>query len=448
MDIKKKFEKILFIKIEVWIVFLLILLFFLMTIIFAAVIRHNYLADEKNHRFPKFQKNLVFLAEIPSNIKNFVSGREFSKKNLHLKKFERFKFVKRDLLLILPRFDYDTNKYVVDIFDIDNFKNIYTYYIDFNKIEKIYNPNVAKKPVGKNHIHTINHPLITEEGHISLISSKGMFFTLNHCSELVNYNNQNFYHHSLEEDMDGNFFVGSRIYPRSEIVKDRFSNYVEDAIAKINKKGQLIYNKSIPNILNYNSLWNYKYFNSQDSIHLNDIQPANFDSEYWNKGDLFLSLREVSTILQYRPSNNRIIRVIEGPFYKQHDIDIISNHEIAIFNNNNSSLRDNNISQILVYNFINKKFKKKFQHQLIKDNFKTRTQGLQEILNDGAMLVEETDHGRIIFFDKDGNKEWEYVNKSKNGKIYEVLWSRLISDKKQVKKLKKIFKTKKCNIKF
>ena len=27
------------------------------------------------------------------------------------------------------------------------------------------------------------------------------------------------------------------------------------------------------------------------------------------------------------------------------------------------------------------------------------------------MLVEEQNHGRIIFFNKDGKKEWEYINK-------------------------------------
>ena len=56
---------------------------------------------------------------------------------------------------------------------------------------------------------------------------------------------------------------------------------------------------------------------------------------FWEKGDLFLSLRNLSAIVHYRPSNNKIINYITGPFIKQHDVDIISDEEIMIFNNNN-----------------------------------------------------------------------------------------------------------------
>jgi hypothetical protein len=35
------------------------------------------------------------------------------------------------------------------------------------------------------------------------------------------------------------------------------------------------------------------------------------------------------------------------------------------------------------------------------------------ILNDGALMVEEQNHGRIILFNNKGQKEWEFVNKDK-----------------------------------
>ena len=49
-----------------------------------------------------------------------------------------------------------------------------------------------------------------------------------------------------------------------------------------------------------------RYFD-KDPIHLNDIQPVDFDGEYWKKGDVFLSLRHQSMVLLYRPSTNKII---------------------------------------------------------------------------------------------------------------------------------------------
>ena len=45
----------------------------------------------------------------------------------------------------------------------------------------------------------------------------------------------------------------------------------------------------------------------KDPIHLNDIQPINVDGEFWSKGDVFLSIRNQSMVLLYRPSTNKII---------------------------------------------------------------------------------------------------------------------------------------------
>ena len=91
-----------------------------------------------------------------------------------------------------------------------------------------------------------------------------------------------------------------------------------------------------------------------DPIHVNDIEPAMSSSEYWNKGDLFLSLRNKNSIVHYRPSENRVINYIKGPFLRQHDVDIISDNEISIFNNNISIHKK--ISEILIYNFENNSF--------------------------------------------------------------------------------------------
>ena len=53
---------------------------------------------------------------------------------------------------------------------------------------------------------------------------------------------------------------------------------------------------------------------SADPIHLNDIEPALSDTMYWEKGDVFLSVRYLSAIIHYRPSSNKVINYITGPF--------------------------------------------------------------------------------------------------------------------------------------
>ena len=94
-----------------------------------------------------------------------------------------------------------------------------------------------------------------------------------------------------------------------------------------------------------------------DPIHLNDVEPVFLDSKYWKKGDLFLSIRSLSSIVHYRPSTNEILNYIIGPFAHQHDIDIVSDNEISIFNNNNF-LIDGKYSEVLIYNFEDKNLRK------------------------------------------------------------------------------------------
>ena len=65
-----------------------------------------------------------------------------------------------------------------------------------------------------------------------------------------------------------------------------------------------------------------------DPIHLNDIEPILKDGPFWKKGDVFLSIRDQSMIVLFRPTTNKILNVIQGPFNMQHDIDIISDEEI------------------------------------------------------------------------------------------------------------------------
>ena len=99
---------------------------------------------------------------------------------------------------------------------------------------------------------------------------------------------------------------------------------------------------------------------------------------------------------------------------------------------------------MLVYNFETKKFKKLFNDQLKKEKFKTPSEGLSHIFSDGSLMVEEQNHGRIILFNSKGEKEWEFVNKDKNGDIGFVTWSRIVEDELLIKNFKSMVKNKTC----
>ena len=145
---------------------------------------------------------------------------------------------------------------------------------------------------------------------------------------------------------------------------------------------------------------------------------------------------------------NQLINVIRGPFLHQHDVDIISEKEISIFNNNSFNSHFDEIilsnNEVVVYNFETKQFYQKFAESMKKHSLKTVKNGLSEILNDGSMIVEETDYGRILFFNKDGELEWEFINKADNDKIYLVNWIRVIKNKPLIESIKQKIQNTKC----
>ena len=436
-------------------VFLVIFLFFILSILFGSLLRHHYLGGKK---LQSLQNIAVFFAEIPGNIKQMVDSKSLNPskpsiliKHKEKKKFETFKQKKRDALLILPRYDHSLSRSIIDIINLNNFEVIHTYKPDSHKItEQVKNTEefprikIDHSPIRIEY----PHPLILDDG--SLISYFGPLFKIGFCSEFNWVNDEEEFHHSQMFDHEGNIWVGGHMNPKSKYVKKFYlTDYEDDSIIKININGKILFNKSVTEILIENGIIPNNFaFNSYlskefDPIHLNDIEPVFSDTKYWKKGDVFISIRNQSSVIHYRPKTNQVINYITGPFAQQHDVDIISEKEISIFNNNNF-LTDNQHSEILVYNFETQKFTKFFNKKLQNENFKTPTGGLSHIFKDGALLVEEIDHGRIILFNNKGEKEWEFINKDINGNIGLVQWSRVIEDKLFIEKFKSLVKNTTC----
>lgn len=443
----------MFKKIEIWIVGLIVLFFFLLILFVSGVLRDAYLNKKRTPEF--LRDNLVTIAEIPKNVYHVISHLKGDgmnavpklQKHKDKKRFEQFIENKRNALLVLPRYDHSLSRSVVDIVDLNNFEIIHTYKHDINEMNnKVTNTKEFPrlKVVGSPTRFSYQNPLLFEDG--SLTGIYGPAYKTDFCSNLQWINDEELFHHSKMLDHDGNIWIGGQMNPKSKYVeKFAIISFNDDSIIKINTDGKILFNKSVTEILIENNLVDLNLIDQRylDPIHLNDIEPAFTDTEYWQQGDVFISIRHQSAIIHYRPSTNKVINYITGPFAQQHDVDIISDKEISIFNNNNFVV-DNEHSEVVVYNFETKTFKKLFNDQLQKENFKTGSEGLSHILKDGSLMVEEQNHGRIILFNSKGEKEWEFVNKDKNGDIGFVSWSRIIEDELFIERFKSLVKNKKC----
>jgi len=149
-----------------------------------------------------------------------------------------------------------------------------------------------------------------------------------------------------------------------------------------------------------------------------------------------LSIRNLSTVLLYRPSQDKIIWLKTGPWLSQHDVNILDNGHYSIFGNDvfyiNIKKKSNKykyesidpISNIYIYDPINNIVKTPYTKILNELKMKSNTRGRSKILANGDVFIEETDSQRIMRVSK--NKvRWIYVNDL--GETYGTLhWSRYI----------------------
>lgn len=443
--------------------FVLVILSFIFS---GSLVKYNI---EGGKKFPLLKDVTFFLAEIPFQLKKIINNpnvisnlRNFEHPD---KPVERFKYkdlrnevnenYKKDLLIIIPRYNNKINRSQVDIYDLLTHKIIHTYTHDIKNMNKLVDETKYENSNNSiNHSEIrfqYRHPIILEDGSLIAKGEYGPLFKINHCGKLMWLNDTDLFHHSIEADNNKNFiWVPSVMQPNSKTVllNTKGKNIHDDAITKIDvENGKIIFQKSILEILIENDLLIDRFILSKtDPIHLNDIEVARNNSLFWKKGDLFLSLRNLSSIVHYRPATNKVINYIEGPFYAQHDVDLISDTKITIFNNNIRSLKNENdkfFSEILEYDFNENKFTNILEKTIKRYDLKT-SGILVDFTSEKDFLLEEPDNGLLVMGDKNENIHFQLVNKDTDEKVYFFSWSRLLKNKNIVQTIRKIYDQDKC----
>tara|TARA_B100000989_G_scaffold287991_1_gene258230 strand:+ start:3421 stop:4779 length:1359 start_codon:yes stop_codon:yes gene_type:complete len=443
-------ERFLFKKISLWILLFMMIIFFITSIFFGWVVLHKANGGEKSGIIGDISYEI---ASIIPNLLKIVRG---VNSDLYLKssRFENLQglnlstkqnFSKNfDGYILLSRYDGNINRSIVEIIDIDTKQVIHTYKPDIEKINS--ESKLSKQKINftrdKNlQRYEITHPYLDKNGDL-IFKNASPLVRIDMCSKLI-WSLDGIFHHSTEIDHEGNFWVLNSNIDKI-ILNGQKEGIVNEAITKVSPSGTIIYEKSIAEIFLENNLAHkisrHSQFDYTDPFHSNDIQPALVDTKFWKKGDLFISLRNFSMIMLFRPSNNKVLWFKEGPWVHQHDVDIISDKEISIYNNNLDYKKNNvmNINNVLIFNFENQKVSSPYEIGFKKNDIKTRTGGLNEILDNGDIFVEEENFGRVLRMDKKGNIIWQYINKADDGNLYLVRWSRFLSEEKYSKIIKNI----------
>jgi hypothetical protein len=225
-------------------------------------------------------------------------------------------------------------------------------------------------------------------------------------------------HHAINLNKDGDIWACTNRKGKSGGVYILFGEkvyYNDYSITKYdNETGAILFNKSITDIMRENGIANYllKSAQTDEPIHLNDVQPALRTTRFYQEDDVFISLRNINSIMHYRPSTNELIDYIEGPFVHQHDVDFLNDSVLVLFNNNThrtypdmwikkaKKLKKNQLkyagdfhNNIVSYDLSTKEFNfignSVFRSNLIH----TTNEGLMEFLDSNTYFVEEQNPG-------------------------------------------------------
>lgn len=269
-------------------------------------------------------------------------------------------------------------------------------------------------------------------------------------------NHELIFHHSIQRDADGGiwtcgsnvpFYAGSPSVGRAVVTMDGMRvPFQDDFAVKVDAgTGRILYKKSICDILMENGMQGRLYSGLlHDPIHLNDVNPVLVDGPYWKKGDLFLSIRNLSLVLLFRPSEDRVVRVIEGPLVQQHDVNILPDHRISVFNNRAIRARQYperpdayvpasvalavdtlGYSQVLVYDLADSSFTALYDDHFHDLGIRTRTQGLHEVLPDGELFVEVQNKGICYVIGPAGVVMSKVFLTDKEGYVHGPNWTRI-----------------------
>ena len=433
-------------------VILIVVVAVISSILYGSLLRHHYNGGKK---FQSLQKIAVFFAEIPSNFKFILKNKiihgdiiePINDKIYKTKKIfeKKLNTSQKEELILISRYDGDLGRSIVEIRDLNTFKILHSYLPDIENIYEKIDPEELKggrfmhlrNTLGLNRFYMWN-PVITENGEL-IFHSESPLVKINFHGKVVWVNYDDTYHHSINLDSSEKIYVPSYSNPLSKKVSEFVKGglFFDSKINILENNGKIIYSKSVTEILIENGLVGRIFSQQQflnDPLHLNDIQPVLKDTKYFKKDDLFLSLRNLSMIILYRPSTNKILKIIEGNFFNQHDVDILDDKQISIYNNNvffdSKNQRNVKNSEIIIYNFETNTFSKKFEKTLKKNKINGHSHGLIDFLSDGSAIIEDSMYGKILYLNPSGEVIWEFNNLDSKKQIYHLWWARIVDPKK------------------
>jgi hypothetical protein len=195
--------------------------------------------------------------------------------------------------------------------------------------------------------HRVWHPYLSKDGTLTYMFPWNDLVTIDLKTGEEKWRVRGAFHHSIEPDANGNLWVCGAVQPESisdQNSKKHHSNKVfeDQALVKVSPSGKILQVISVADLI-LNSGLEYLLYGSSnpnvnfDPIHLNQITPILSDSGVFKKGQILVSLRNISTILLIDPDSQSVVWHGSGNWMNQHcgmpvgpsTFSVLDNHSFA-----------------------------------------------------------------------------------------------------------------------
>lgn len=427
-------EKILFRRIELWVVVLIGVLGFVAAIgLGAAAID----AERGHDRYGVAGQVALAIVQVPGTVNKMLTGKTpMSAMNPERFADERPGWSLSDGAhpppgyLLLSRYDGNLRRHVIELVSLGDGQVRHAWHPDADDLLAGAPASELATEWSTSRWRGI-HPFLIGDGNLIVKDHQSYLMRLDPCGQKVWRLDAFLTHHSTESDGNGGFWLPGLIEPPS--FKDVEDVWYEDSLAHVDADGNVLAVISLPQIFVENGM-EWAIFNAghriSDPVHLNDIQPVLADGAFWKKGDLFLSMRHLSAIMLYRPTTDKIIWFKQGPWLAQHDVDILDDHRIAVFDNHASDRglggRVDGANHVTIFDFRTDTTTGPWDAALAKHEVHTLSEGLVDWLAGGEIMVEEENFGRIVILDRNARLVATYLNMASDHQNYMMGWSRWV----------------------
>lgn len=427
-------EKLVFRPVPLWLLLLSLLLGAVVLIGFGALVRSGL---DGGRRFGVLSDAAVAIASIPATLKEALSA-----PNAMLSPEAREALpdgwargagseYRDDGFALISRYAPERRRSIVQLVRVRDGQVLREYAPDIADINRRSSLETSQFDLTRDRApdrYRMIHPELMPDGGL-IFQGTSPLVRIDACGRVM-WTLDGIFHHSIERDAEGNIWVATTSpRPTRPRVSERFQ---EDGIALVSPQGRVLRGESLLAIFARNGMaWLYegRPYND-DPFHVNDVQPVFESGPYWRRGDLFLSLRNMSLVMLYRPSTGRVLWWRQGPWHGQHDVNILDDHRISIFDNNIAAGRPGDYlrgpNQILVYDFTSGRVSAPLAAALSRHSIGTITEGRATPLPNGDFLVEESNYGRLLRMTPAGGLRWQYISADADRRRYLLNWSRYL----------------------